>query len=164
MRKVWPRRSCGRIMGPNGSASASTAGSASSTSGPRDPPKLGSNIYASSRSSKPTADASCPGTSPALPSKRSSPLTLLFLHDSESNELYRAKMALAPVVELYGPKRASEFGPLALKAVRQTFVEKGLARQYCNVQASRIRTCWNCYRRGDHSRGAARGTENAGRR
>lgn len=45
-----------------------------------------------------------------------------------SQELVSIRDALRPVQEFYGLAPATEFGPPALKAVRQTLIEKGLAR------------------------------------
>ena len=39
----------------------------------------------------------------------------------------------------YGNTRAIEFGPLALKAVRQVFVDDGKARTYCNRLTDLVR-------------------------
>jgi integrase len=47
--------------------------------------------------------------------------------------------ALAVVRGLYGPTRALDFGPLALKARREKMVEKGWSRSYINAQIDRIR-------------------------
>ena len=41
--------------------------------------------------------------------------------------------------QLYGDSSASDFGPLALKAVRQRMVEQGQARKYVNENVDRIR-------------------------
>ncbi len=39
----------------------------------------------------------------------------------------------------YGHTRAVEFGPLALKAIRQRMIDEGLSRTYCNDHAGRIK-------------------------
>jgi integrase len=49
------------------------------------------------------------------------------------------KYALALVKELYGPTRAIDFGPLALKACRQRMIDKHWSRSYTNAQVDRIR-------------------------
>ena len=49
------------------------------------------------------------------------------------------KYALQPLKELYGQDMASDFGPLALKAVRQMMVTKGWCRRRINQQIGRIR-------------------------
>jgi integrase len=41
--------------------------------------------------------------------------------------------------ELYGLTPAKRFGPLALKAIRQKMIEKGLCRAYINRQVNRVR-------------------------
>lgn len=53
------------------------------------------------------------------------------------------KSALAPLTELYGTLPAGEFGPLALKAVRQKMVDSGKkCRRYINMSIGRIRRCF----------------------
>lgn len=52
------------------------------------------------------------------------------------------KEALKIVRELYGRKSADEFGPLALKAVRQRMVDNGWSRGYINKSIGRIRRCF----------------------
>ena len=49
-----------------------------------------------------------------------------------SRELGNVKEALCPLRRLYGHTRAADFGPLALKAVRQTLVEAKLSRSTIN--------------------------------
>jgi integrase len=49
------------------------------------------------------------------------------------------RQALRPVRELYGGTRAVEFGPLALKAVRQRMIELGWCRTYINKQINRVK-------------------------
>jgi integrase len=46
---------------------------------------------------------------------------------------------LEPVNELYGDVPAIEFGPIALKAVRQAMIDKGWARGTINRQITRVR-------------------------
>ena len=43
---------------------------------------------------------------------------------------------------LYGRKLANEFGPLALKAIRQRMIDKGLSRGYINECIGRITRCF----------------------
>jgi integrase len=52
------------------------------------------------------------------------------------------KDALRLVRELYGRTTANEFGPLALKAVRQRMIDKGWARTTVNQAVGRIRRCF----------------------
>jgi integrase len=52
------------------------------------------------------------------------------------------KEALKIVRELYGRTTANEFGPLALKAVRQRMVDNGWSRGYINKSIGRIRRCF----------------------
>jgi integrase len=58
---------------------------------------------------------------------------------SELNEL---KLSLRPVRDLYGTTPAAEFGPLALKAVRQQMVVAGLCRTLVNRRVDRVRRVW----------------------
>jgi len=50
--------------------------------------------------------------------------------------------ALKIVRELYGRKIANDFGPLALKAVRQRMVDKGWCRGHINKSIGRVRRCF----------------------
>ena len=52
------------------------------------------------------------------------------------------KEALKLVRELYGRTTANEFGPLALKAVRQRMIDKGWSRSTINKSIGRIRRCF----------------------
>lgn len=52
------------------------------------------------------------------------------------------KDALKLVRELYGRTTANEFGPLALKAVRQRMIDKGWSRSTVNQAVGRIRRCF----------------------
>lgn len=56
-----------------------------------------------------------------------------------TSELDWLRRSLLPVDELYGPTPAAEFGPLALKAVRQKMVEGGLSRKTVNARVNRVR-------------------------
>ena len=47
--------------------------------------------------------------------------------------------ALRPLRRLYGAHECSDFGPLALKAVRQTFIDGGKSRRYINDCVGRIK-------------------------
>lgn len=49
------------------------------------------------------------------------------------------RQALRPLKELYGYTFAKDFGPLALKAVRQKMIEKGWCRTNINKMVSRIK-------------------------
>jgi integrase len=49
------------------------------------------------------------------------------------------RSALRYLRQLYGSTAAKEFGPLALKAVRQAMIEAGLTRGYINAHVDRIR-------------------------
>jgi integrase len=56
-----------------------------------------------------------------------------------TNEVGDYKLSLRPLRELYGRTPAKDFGPLALKAVRQRMVEAGLCRGVVNQRIGRIR-------------------------
>jgi integrase len=47
--------------------------------------------------------------------------------------------ALRPLKQLYGHTRACEFGPLALKALRDKLIEEGLSRKLINSRVGKIR-------------------------
>jgi integrase len=59
-----------------------------------------------------------------------------------SPELENLKLALRPLRKLYGETPAAGFGPLALKAVRQSMVDAGLARITVNQRVARIVRCF----------------------
>ncbi|MBN9518959.1 site-specific integrase [bacterium] len=56
-----------------------------------------------------------------------------------SDEVRHLKVACRHVRELYGLTPAREFGPLALKAVRQRFVGQGWNRKVVNARTDRVR-------------------------
>jgi integrase len=56
-----------------------------------------------------------------------------------TSELTNYRILLRPVRELYGHTRAAAFGPLALKAVRQRYVDAGLCRPVVNRRVSKVR-------------------------
>ncbi len=60
---------------------------------------------------------------------------------TSTNELGCYRYALRPLVELYGPTPARDFGPLGLRAVREKMIASGLSRPTVNV---------NTYRRAAH--------------
>lgn len=59
-----------------------------------------------------------------------------------SRETSQIRLALRPLTEAYGNTYAKDFGPLALKAVRQKWIEAGLARKYINQRVGRIVRAW----------------------
>ena len=59
-----------------------------------------------------------------------------------SREVAQIRLALRPLVEKYGHTFARDFGPLALKAVREVWIEAGLARRYINQRVGRIVRAW----------------------
>jgi integrase len=56
-----------------------------------------------------------------------------------TQEVRNFKYALKPLRRLYGHTPACQFGPLALKAVRQTMIDAGLCRTYINRAVNRVR-------------------------
>lgn len=58
--------------------------------------------------------------------------------DAASSEYLRIKPALKPLRDLYADHDAAEFGPVGLKAVRQTMIEAGLSRQGINSRVKKI--------------------------
>jgi hypothetical protein len=56
-----------------------------------------------------------------------------------TGENQHVKVVCRYVRELYGHTHATEFGPLALKAVRQKFVQAGWCRRSVNQQIERVR-------------------------
>ncbi len=58
---------------------------------------------------------------------------------SEGRESEIIKLALRPARKLYGRTAAKDFGPTALKACRQEFVKRDLARGVINQHTNRIR-------------------------
>jgi len=60
-------------------------------------------------------------------------------HGKPTDELACIRVALRFVRQLYGHTPATEFGPLALKTVRQKMIEAGHSRGYLNKNVSRIR-------------------------
>jgi integrase len=59
--------------------------------------------------------------------------------DRGRGERQSIKLAMGFLRRLYGPTPAAQFGPLALKAVRQAMVDAGWCRTYVNAQAGRVR-------------------------
>jgi len=56
-----------------------------------------------------------------------------------TDETAAVRSALRPLAALYGEQPASDFGPLKLKAVRQKFIDAGLARKTVNGNVGRIK-------------------------
>jgi integrase len=55
-------------------------------------------------------------------------------------EIQTLRQALKPLILLYGETQVAEFGPLALKAVRETMIQKGWCRNNINRQISRLKS------------------------
>ncbi len=53
--------------------------------------------------------------------------------------IHRVRQALRSLRELYGPSAVADFGPLALRAVRQRWIDRGLARSTINDYVAQIR-------------------------
>ncbi|MEX2113540.1 MAG: site-specific integrase [Pirellulales bacterium] len=58
---------------------------------------------------------------------------------SQTNELKNFKLSIRRLKDIYGRTRVADFGPLALKAVRQQMIDDDLARRNINHHANRIR-------------------------
>jgi len=58
---------------------------------------------------------------------------------SPTSEVNNFRLAIRRLVPLYGRTRAADFGPLALKAVRQAMIVEGLARGNINQHVNRVR-------------------------
>jgi hypothetical protein len=56
-----------------------------------------------------------------------------------TSELRCIREALRPLRTLYDPTPAANFGPLALKAVRQKMIDRGWCRSHINHQINRLR-------------------------
>lgn len=57
----------------------------------------------------------------------------------QTTEFEKFKHAIRPLKSLYGRTAAQDFGPLALKAVRQEFINSGVSRNYANQCTNKIR-------------------------
>jgi integrase len=58
---------------------------------------------------------------------------------SQTSELGLFKLTIKPVNDLYGTVSVTNFGPLALKAVRQRFIDAGWSRKVVNGGVNRVR-------------------------
>lgn len=96
-----------------------------------------------------------PGPKPARAGMTVNELLLKFLNYAETyyvkdgeltDEFDCYRSAIGPLKSLYGTTRAADFGPLALKQVREQYVEKGWCRGYVNRSTSRIKRIfrWGC--------------------
>lgn len=69
-----------------------------------------------------------------------SELVLKFLDEFKNHPKYQKyRCAAERLVELYGDMPVQNFGPIAFKKVRKTFVEEGLARSYVNELMDKIK-------------------------
>jgi integrase len=57
-----------------------------------------------------------------------------------STQLGLIKRAVKPLVLLYGRTRAADFGPVAARAIRQTWIDEGLARKTINGYATTLKS------------------------
>jgi integrase len=73
-------------------------------------------------------------------------LVAAYLREAEAyyceSQFWRVKRAMESVTILYRKTLASEFGPVKLKAVRQTFIKAGYCRRLCNQLTGCIRRAW----------------------
>jgi integrase len=56
-----------------------------------------------------------------------------------TGEQHALLSALTPLVNLYGPTRAADFGPLQLKSVREWMIKNKLSRRLINQRINRVR-------------------------
>jgi hypothetical protein len=96
------------------------------------------------------ADVSAPekGSPVTTPNPTVSELTLAYYNHavlyyqksdgSPGSEVAKIKLVVRPLRALYGSTFARDFGPVALKAVRQSMVDAGLARRTVNQRIARI--------------------------
>jgi len=56
-----------------------------------------------------------------------------------TSELYEVKIVVRAVHEMYGDRLVTEFGPLAVKAIRQQWVNEGRTRTECNRRVGIIK-------------------------
>lgn len=61
---------------------------------------------------------------------------------SPTSEVDNYRQALRPLVKLYGPSKAAEFGPLSLIAVQHSMIGLGWSRRFINAQVSRIKSAF----------------------
>ena len=59
---------------------------------------------------------------------------------SPTQEIITLRQALKPLILLYGDTPAKNFGPIALKAVREKMIKKNWCRRHINTQISRIKS------------------------
>lgn len=89
---------------------------------------------------------------PRSPDKKTSPtineLVLAYLDFAKvyyvragvpTGEVQNLKYAVTPLVELYGATNVDQFGPVALKAVRQVMIDRDWCRSLVNGRINRIR-------------------------
>jgi integrase len=60
-------------------------------------------------------------------------------NDQPTGEQHALRSSMKPLADLYGTTQVSEFGPLALKAVRQKMIDDNLCRTLINARIKRIR-------------------------
>ena len=60
-------------------------------------------------------------------------------NERPTSEIHGIRTAMRPLKKRYGHHQAAEFGPLALKAVRETFIKHDLCRKSVNDGVSRIK-------------------------
>ena len=63
---------------------------------------------------------------------------------TQTGEAEMFRLAMRPLVRLYGRHPARDFGPLSLEAVRIEMVRSDMARTYVNAQVRRVRMVFRC--------------------
>ncbi len=56
-----------------------------------------------------------------------------------TNEVEAYRLLIRDIRQLYGPTPATDFGPIALRAVRQAWIDRGQSRQSCNKNLGRVK-------------------------
>jgi len=60
----------------------------------------------------------------------------------ESKHLASVRISLEPLVKLYGDAKGVDFGPRSLKALRQRWIDAGLARKTVNDRTGDVKRCF----------------------
>jgi hypothetical protein len=66
-------------------------------------------------------------------------------YGEKSTEFMNFKLALKPMVMLYGDKYASGFGPVEFRGCRDSWRAKDVSRRYINRQMKRLKRCLRGY-------------------
>lgn len=109
---------------------------------------LGKHNSAASRAEYNRIIAEWTASNGTLPKQQANDLTIVelvaaFMRHAKSyhraKEREKISLAVRPLRRLYAKTRIADFGPLALKAVRQQMIDAGLARTTVNSRTNRLR-------------------------